>query len=54
MLPIKAARFIKKLEVILEVEEIYTEVWKDKRPLIDEKKYIDIADKYILLSDVSY
>jgi len=52
MLPIKAARFIKKLEVILEVEEIYTEVWKDKRPLIDEKKYIDRADKYILVSDV--
>jgi len=52
MLPVKVARFIKKLEVILEVEEIYTEVWKDKRALIDEKKYINSADKYILVSDV--
>lgn len=52
MLPVKAARFIKKLEVILEVEEIYTEVWKDKHTLIDERKYINSADKYILVSDV--
>jgi len=52
MLPIQLAKFIKKLNIILEVEEVYTDVWKSKTSISSEVNYINKADKYILVSDV--
>lgn len=50
--PIMLSKFIKKFEVILEIEEIYGLVWKEKKQLIKmENKLINVADKYILVSE---
>lgn len=51
MIPIKIAKKIKRLSIILEVEEIYSTVWKG---IADEEKeinYINSADKAIFASD---
>ncbi|MEB7715534.1 glycosyltransferase family protein [Staphylococcus equorum] len=50
--PIRIAKFIKRFELILEVEEIYSRVW-DKSKLLEkmEKKLINIADNYIFVSE---
>jgi len=51
-LPIRAAKFIKKFKLILEVEEIYSEVWKKSKKFQKlEEKLIDSADSYIFVSD---
>lgn len=52
MIPINIAKLIKKLDVILEVEEIYTDVWKVKSNKYKETKYISKFEKYILVSDL--
>lgn len=52
-LPIRAAKFIKGFELILEVEEIYGEVWAESKKLHSlEKKLINCADSYIFVSDI--
>ncbi|MDN7244685.1 glycosyltransferase [Planococcus shenhongbingii] len=52
-LPVRIARKIKKLNLVLEVEEIYNEVWEIPRFFKEEEeKIISIADNYILVSDV--
>ncbi|MFZ8101765.1 glycosyltransferase [Staphylococcus cohnii] len=50
--PIMLSKFIKKFEVILEIEEIYGLVWKEKKQFLKmETKLINVADKYILVSE---
>ena len=52
-LPLIWAKKIKKFEIVLEVEEIYGEVWTIKKMLSQwEKKIIEKADSYIAVSDV--
>lgn len=52
-IPIRAAKFIKRFYLILEVEEIYGEVWAESKKLYRmEKKLLDSADSYIFVSDV--
>jgi hypothetical protein len=52
-IPIRMAKFFKRYELILEVEEIYCEVWNTKSYLSKmEKKIINAADKYIVASDI--
>lgn len=52
-LPIRWAKSIKGFKLILEVEEIYGQVWKNKDLFQKwEKKLIEIADFYIAVSDV--
>ena len=52
-IPIRAAKKIKNFQIVLEVEEIYGDVWKqwEKFKKI-EQKLIDSADTYILVSDL--
>ena len=52
MIPIGIARAVKRLKVVLEVEEIYTTVWKNESGINKEMKYISKADGYIAVSDV--
>lgn len=52
IIPISIVRLIKNLEVILEVEEIYTDVWDDKPNKNKEIRYINKAYKYIFVSDI--
>lgn len=50
--PVRWSKYIRKYHVILEVEEIYGEVWKNSKLLNHwEKKLLDSADSYILVSD---
>lgn len=52
-LPLVWAKKIKKFNIILEVEEIYGEVWSIKNILQQwEKKLIEAGDNYIVVSDV--
>lgn len=52
-LPLRLAKRIKKLHLILEVEELYYDVWENKNILNQwERKLIDSADSYIAVSDV--
>lgn len=52
-LPIRWAKKIKGFNLILEVEEFYGKVWKNKNILNKwEQKLIDSADSYIAVSDV--
>lgn len=52
-LPLIWAKKIKKFKIVLEVEEIYGEVWTIKRMLSQwEKKIIEKSDNYISVSDV--
>jgi hypothetical protein len=51
-LPIYIAKMIKKFKLILEIEEIYMNVYGlDKLNAIKEKALISISDKYILSTD---
>lgn len=49
---IKLIKKIKRCKVILEVEEIYSDVWKNSKYREKEMSVINIADKYILVSDL--
>lgn len=50
---IKLLKKIKKVKVLLEVEEIYSEVFnKNQRSIISEKNYIKFMDARILVSDM--
>jgi len=52
-LPIRWAKQIKKFHLILEVEEIYGEVWQTKNTLKKwEQKLIKNADSFLAVSDV--
>lgn len=52
-LPLRLARRLKGFHLILEVEEFYRKVWKNKNILNRwEQKLIDSADTYIAVSDV--
>lgn len=51
ILPIKMAKKIKNLSLILEVEEIYSTVWKGTYDVDKEISYINMADKAIFASD---
>lgn len=51
ILPIKIAKKIKNLSIILEVEEIYSTVWKGTYDVDKEISYINMADKAIFASD---
>ncbi len=52
-LPIRCAKRVKNFQLILEVEEIYGEVWSIKNILQKwEKKLLACADSYIAVSDV--
>ena len=52
-LPIRWAKQIKKFHLILEVEEIYGEVWQTKNTLQKwEQKLIKNADSFLAVSDV--
>ena len=52
-LPIIIAKKIKRFQLILEVEEIYGKVWKNREILNKcERKLIESADSYIAVSDV--
>lgn len=52
-LPIRIAKRIKQFKLVLEIEEIYSEVWEISRFLKKEEyKIINAADKYILVSDL--
>ncbi len=52
-LPIRWAKRVKGFQVILEVEEIYGEVWSIKNILQKwEKKLLACADSYIAVSDI--
>lgn len=52
-LPIRAAKFIKRFELILEVEEIYQDVMKVNSFFTTwENKLIDVADSYLLSTDL--
>ncbi len=49
---IMIAKYFKKLDIILELEEIYSEVWNYKVSNKREIKLINSANKYILVSDL--
>lgn len=50
--PVRMAKFIKRFELILEVEEIYSKVWKKSKSLEKmEDKLIKSGDKYLFVSD---
>lgn len=50
--PIRIAKFLRGLKIILEVEELYSAVWKNYN-MIKEKNYIlAVADKCIFASDI--
>ncbi|WP_239745301.1 glycosyltransferase [Mammaliicoccus sp. F-M27] len=50
--PVRMAKFIKRFELILEVEEIYSKVWKKSKLLEKmENKLIKSGDKYLFVSD---
>lgn len=52
-LPVRLAKFLKGFKLVLEVEEIYGEVWDTSNMLYSmEKKLINSADSYIFVSDV--
>lgn len=52
MIPIKIAKKLKRLSVILEVEEVYSKVWKGISNVEKENDYINnVADKAIFASD---
>lgn len=51
ILPIKIAKKIKNFSLILEVEEIYSTVWKGTYDVDKEISYINMADKAIFASD---
>lgn len=52
-IPLRLAKYIKKFSLILEVEEIYGEVWKESKKLQGmEEKLIKKADKYIFVSEI--
>lgn len=52
-LPIRWVKKMKHFQLILEVEEFYNQIWKNKGILHKwEQKLIDNADKYIVVSDV--
>lgn len=51
-LPILVSKFVKKYKLLLEVEEIYSLVWKKKRLFrVMENKLLKLADKYIFVSE---
>ncbi|NBI07064.1 glycosyltransferase [Senegalia massiliensis] len=50
-LPIKIAKLIKNLNIVLEVEEIYSDVWVGNTDNGSELKYIKSFDKFIFASD---
>jgi hypothetical protein len=51
--PIRIVKRLKKVYLILEVEEIYSEVWKKSKSFIrQEKKLINEANEYIVVSEV--
>lgn len=52
MIPINIAKFLKNLNIILEVEEMYTAVWGNKSNINKETRYINKSEKYILVSDL--
>lgn len=52
MLPIRLASTFKNLKLVLEVEEVYTDVWDTNSTKKKELKYINKAQKYILVSDI--
>lgn len=54
LLPIiKIAKKIKKINLIIEVEEIYSAAWRRSDKLIKKEiKNLQIADKYILINDL--
>lgn len=49
---INIVKLVKQLNVLLEVEEVYTNVWEKKTSTKEELKYINKMQKYILVSDV--
>ncbi|WP_422484801.1 hypothetical protein [Gudongella sp. DL1XJH-153] len=49
--PITIAKYIKKFDIILEVEEIYSDVWKGSANYEQEVKYIKKFEKYLFASD---
>ncbi|NKD46798.1 glycosyltransferase [Mammaliicoccus sciuri] len=50
--PIIMAKFIKRFELILEVEEIYSKVWKKSKSLEKmENRLLKSGDKYLFVSD---
>ena len=52
-LPIRLAKRLRGFHLILEVEELYCKIWKNKSILHKwEQKLIDSADSYITVSDV--
>jgi len=52
-LPIRLAKLIKRFKLVLEIEEIYSDVWNSfKMFRKTEMKLINAADAYILVSDV--
>ncbi|MCU6769107.1 glycosyltransferase family 4 protein [Barnesiella propionica] len=52
-IPLRYAKKIKKYKIVLQIEEIYTEVWKKKKYLRRwEKALIEDADEYILVSSL--
>lgn len=52
-IPIRWAKMIKKFKLILEVEEIYGQVWETSKILQTwEGKLLKVADSYIAVSDV--
>lgn len=51
--PLRAAKFFKKFHIVLEVEEIYGEVWKESKKFSEmENKLIASANSYIFVSDI--
>lgn len=51
--PLLIAKYIKKFEIILEVEEIYSEVWKSKKLYSKvESKIIEKSEQYLCVSDL--
>ncbi|RIO01045.1 glycosyltransferase, partial [Mammaliicoccus sciuri] len=50
--PVIMAKFIKRFELILEVEEIYSKVWKKSKSLEKmENRLLKSGDKYLFVSD---
>src|SRR5699024_6729495 len=52
IIPIYLLKNFKKVNIILEVEEIYSKVWKESGYKKLETDFINIADKYIVVSDL--
>ena len=49
---VKLLKKIKKFKLILEVEEIYSDVSNNKKSRNKELKYMQLADKYIFITDI--